>query len=179
MTKEELARKKGEKYKKEEQNPSEALLTTVLDKPEEAKKEESKTTKSAARPKTSNAKKETAKATNSGKNSKPVTVKAKDEEKAGNKDVVVEEKPEVKTAGTVSQEALSDTKEQKKPGRPKEKKEEDKKMTLAIPLSLYEEMEKGAIPKNKNNATAYILNLIRKDLEENKETYMEVWKAMK
>lgn len=50
---------------------------------------------------------------------------------------------------------------------------EVKKISLAIPVELYEDMEIGANLFFKGNKTAYINALIKKDLDENLEKYKE------
>lgn len=59
----------------------------------------------------------------------------------------------------------------KKAGRPS--KGDRKKITLSIPVELYEEMEIGASLFFKGNKTAYINDLIKRDLEQNLEKYKE------
>lgn len=61
--------------------------------------------------------------------------------------------------------------EPKKAGRPSNGK--TKKITLAIPINLYEDMEVGASLFYKGNKTAYINDLIKRDLEKNLEKYRE------
>lgn len=62
-----------------------------------------------------------------------------------------------------------------KVGRPS--KGEVKKITLAIPVELLEDIDVAAM-FHKGNKTAYINNLIKKDLEENLEKYKEFKKMM-
>ena len=65
---------------------------------------------------------------------------------------------------------------QKKSGRPSNG--EVRKISLAIPVELYDGGETGAALFFKGNKTAYINALIRKDLENNLEKYKE-FQAMK
>lgn len=60
---------------------------------------------------------------------------------------------------------------QKKGGRPSNG--EVKKLSLSIPVELYDGVETGASLFFKGNKTAYINALIKKDLEENLEKYKE------
>lgn len=53
---------------------------------------------------------------------------------------------------------------------------EVKRITLAIPVELYEQMEYGANLFHKGNKTAYINALIKKDLDDNLEKYKEFQK---
>lgn len=62
-------------------------------------------------------------------------------------------------------------KEKGKAGRPSNG--DVKKISLAIPIDLYEGVETGASLFFKGNKTQYINALIRKDLEENLEKYKE------
>ena len=72
---------------------------------------------------------------------------------------------------------------EKKPSEPIEKEAKNKggrpskgdvkKISLAIPIELYEGVETGASLFFKGNKTAYINALIKKDLEENLEKYKE------
>lgn len=67
---------------------------------------------------------------------------------------------------------LDDKKEEKnKGGRPSNG--EVKKLSLAIPVKLYNGVEIGASLFFKGNKTAYINALIKRDLEENLEKYKE------
>lgn len=67
---------------------------------------------------------------------------------------------------------IVDKKEDKnKGGRPSNG--EVKKLSLAIPVELYDGVEIGASLFFKGNKTAYINALIKKDLEENLEKYKE------
>lgn len=59
----------------------------------------------------------------------------------------------------------------KKSGRPSNG--EVRKISLAIPVELYDGVETGAALFFKGNKTAYINALIRKDLESNLEKYKE------
>lgn len=51
-----------------------------------------------------------------------------------------------------------------------------KRISLAIPVEIYEQMEYGATLFHKGNRTAYINALIKKDLDENLEKYKEFQK---
>lgn len=61
--------------------------------------------------------------------------------------------------------------EKNKGGRPS--KGDVKKISLAIPIELFDGVETGAALFFKGNKTAYINALIKKDLEENLEKYKE------
>jgi hypothetical protein len=61
--------------------------------------------------------------------------------------------------------------EKNKGGRPSSG--EVKKLSLAIPVELFDGVETGAALFFKGNKTAYINALIKKDLEENLEKYKE------
>ena len=62
-----------------------------------------------------------------------------------------------------------EVKKEKKAGRPSNG--ETVKISLAVPAELHAGMEAGAALFFKGNKTAYINSLIKKDLEENLETY--------
>lgn len=51
-----------------------------------------------------------------------------------------------------------------------------KRISLSIPIEIYEQMEYGATLFHKGNKTAYINALIKKDLAENLEKYKEFQK---
>lgn len=68
------------------------------------------------------------------------------------------------------------TETKNKGGRPSNG--EVKKISLSIPIELYDGVETGASLFFKGNKTAYINALIKKDLEENLEKYKE-FEAMK
>ena len=68
------------------------------------------------------------------------------------------------------------TETKNKGGRPSNG--EVKKISLSIPIELYDGVETGASLFFKGNNTAYINALIKKDLEENLEKYKE-FEAMK
>ena len=65
----------------------------------------------------------------------------------------------------------TETESKNKGGRPSNG--EVKKLSLSIPVELYDGVETGASLFFKGNKTAYINALIKKDLEENLEKYKE------
>ena len=70
----------------------------------------------------------------------------------------------------VAEEAKEEPKKNKG-GRPSNG--EVKRVSLSIPVEIYEQMEYGATLFHKGNRTAYINALIKKDLDENLEKYKE------
>ncbi len=74
---------------------------------------------------------------------------------------------------TIQQETVA-TASKGKGGRPSNG--DVKRISLAIPVEIYEQMEYGATLFHKGNRTAYINALIKKDLDENLEKYKEFQK---
>ena len=81
-----------------------------------------------------------------------------------------EPKEEPKVEAKTVPEAKSEAKPKGKVGRPKTRTEDVHKFPLAIPVSMVEFIGLAAL-KHGGNWTAYIVSLIRRDIEENREEY--------
>ena len=160
MTKEELAKKRGIVVSKEAVSPSDALVTT---KPAPAKKTTAKTV---------------AKKAASKKN--PVVKKAAPAKKSAAKPKAEAKTAPVKAAPNPAPVKIAVAEKPKnKGGRPKTRTEEVKILNIAIPLSVYNNMNDHAVALFGNNMTEYINSLIKKDLDINLDNYKKISAMMK
>lgn len=62
-------------------------------------------------------------------------------------------------------------------GRKKTKIEPEKVINIAVPVSLYDQMNIAKLKYN-NNLTAYVNDLIQKDISKNLDTYKEIQRLL-
>ena len=100
-------------------------------------------------------------------------------------EVVVEEVKEQTAEPTL--ETVPTEKAEKKPSNKKAASKagrkavlgECKKLNIAIPMEMIEEMENAALILHKGNLNSYIRSCIKKDLKENKKTYEKMKELLK